>query len=223
MIPSDTYVYPLMGRGHSDDEYAWIDLSALTLKDRKITEEKDVAIYLAEQHQLSTARYLWGGYLERRSLYRSDLFLGTPDQIRDIHLGIDIWGIVYEVIHAPLGGIIHSFAYNGQHLDYGYTLILRHDIGDQSFYTLYGHLGETYHHTWKVGQEVKAGDVIADIGPKVTNGGWLPHLHFQCMLDMEGRVGDFPGVCSSTDLEHYKKICPDPSFLIAPIRKAPPS
>jgi len=221
MISSDTPVYPLMGFGHSLDDYACIDLSAIYLEAKKINGEEDLTTYLAKQHQLSKARYLWGGYLEKRSLYQSELFLSSPEKVRDIHLGIDIWGIVYEVIHAPLDGVIHSFAYNNKHLDYGFTLILSHNVDDLDFYTLYGHLGVTYHHTWKVGQKVEAGEVIADIGPKETNGGWLPHLHFQCMLDMEGRAGDFPGVCSSEDEEHFKRICPDPSFLISPIRKAP--
>ncbi len=223
MISSDTFIHPIMGYRHSREVYAKVDLSAGTLKSAGIKDEIDLAAHLATQHQISKARYLWGGYLERRSLYQSDLFLGGAEEIRDIHLGIDIWGIVYEVIHAPLDGLIHSFAYNDQHLDYGYTLILQHDIDGQHFYTLYGHLGDTYYHTWKVGASISAGVAIGDLGPKETNGGWLPHLHFQCILDMESREGDFPGVCSASDKAHYQSICPDPTFLIAPINKAPSS
>ena len=137
--------------------------------------------------------------------------------IRDIHLGIDIWGVVYDVIYAPLDGIIHSFAYNQGHLDYGYTLVLQHQVDGHTFFTLYGHLGESYYSSWKVGQVVKAGDALGDIGPKESNGGWLPHLHFQCIQDMESSEGDYPGVCSSADLYRFEQICPDPSFLIAPI------
>jgi len=203
-----------MGRSHLASDYAPIILSRDHLGQRSIRTEDDLKSYIARQHQEAAARFLWGGYLERRALYQSDLFLQDKEGVRDIHLGIDIWGIVYDLIYAPLPGRIHSFAYNDQDLDYGYTLILEHEVSDTRFYTLYGHLGDTYHHTWKVGKLVAAGEVIADLGPKTTNGGWLPHLHFQVMTDMMGKEGDFPGVCSEQHLRKYKEVCPDPINLI---------
>jgi len=218
----DYPLYPIMGERHGPEAYGQVNLSRQHLSGVGVHDEDGLKAYLAATHQASGVRYLWGGYLERRSLYQSDLFKDDPHAIRDIHLGIDIWGIVYDVVHAPLDGIIHSYAYNDHDLDYGYTLILAHTIDDQTFYTLYGHLGDTYYHQWKIGQQIKAGHVIADIGPKETNGGWLPHLHFQCMLDMQDKKGDYPGVCSSRDKEKYQTNCPDPICLIAPIKKRLP-
>lgn len=212
-------LFPIMGAAHGRDDYTRINLSKPHLTDLKVSSESDLKKYLAEQHQQAKARFLWGGYLEHRSLYQSDLFLGDQEAIRDVHLGIDIWGIVYDLVFAPLDGIIHSFAYNDRHLDYGFTLILEHKIQNEKIYALYGHLAPTYYHTWEKGRKVKAGEVIADLGPKETNGGWLPHLHFQLIKDMEGREGDFPGVCSAEDREHYREICPDPWEWIVPLNE----
>ena len=45
-------------------------------------------------------------------------------------------------------------------------------------------------------------------------GGYAPHLHFQVIKEIGDNFGDFPGVCSKHEMEYYKQICPDPSFLI---------
>jgi len=219
LIPKDIEVYPLMGHRSDIRDYATIDLSADTLSRLDVKDEDDLKAYLAKHHQSTQSKYLWGGYLEHRSLYQSDLFKRADSEVRDIHLGIDIWGIVYEQVHAPIDGTIHSFAYNDGALDYGYTLILSHRIDEVQFYTLYGHLGPGYYPSWKEGKSINAGDAIADLGPPDTNGGWLPHLHFQVMMDMEGRVGDFPGVCSRQHLRKWKALCPNPQELIAPLRR----
>ena len=82
------------------------------------------------------------------------------------------------------------------------------------FYSLYGHLGKSHFHLWKKGMVVKMGDEVASIGPREENGGWIPHLHFQIILDMEGKEGDYPGVSSRVMLDHYRSNCPDPEALI---------
>lgn len=210
-------IFPIMGPSYSDADYQKVDLSKSHLDECGIRDEEALKNHLVNLHQKCRARFLWGGYMEHRSLYQSDLFSSGDQPSRDIHLGIDIWGIVYDPIYAPLDGIIHSFAYNDRDLDYGYTLILEHQLEDGHYYTLYGHLGDAYYPSWQKGKFIKAGEVIADVGPKETNGGWLPHLHFQVIKDMEEQEGDFPGVCSSSDVQKYQEICPDPLRFIAPI------
>jgi hypothetical protein len=64
------------------------------------------------------------------------------------------------------------------------------------------------------GKPIKAGKIIAQVGPYPENGDWPPHLHVQLMTDMLGRKGDFPGVCSVTDREHFLTICPNPNVLL---------
>jgi len=203
-----------MGSTYRNQDYATINLDKHHLHALDITSKDDHLSYhkhLREQHN---AIWLMGGYLECRALYKSMLFNSDHDNIRDIHLGIDIWGAVESEIHAPLDATIHSFAYNDRHLDYGYTLILKHVIGLSSFYTLYGHLGRKYYKSWTVGDQINAGDVIGVLGSEEENGGWMPHLHFQVIYDLQSMEGDYPGVCSQKDLPYYRINCPDPLPLI---------
>jgi hypothetical protein len=47
------------------------------------------------------------------------------------------------------------------------------------------------------------------------NGDWPPHLHFQIISDMGTKRGDYPGVCSKSEKDVYKKMCPDPAVFFS--------
>ena len=64
------------------------------------------------------------------------------------------------------------------------------------------------------GETIKKGDVFAEFGIPVENGHWPPHLHFQIIYDMEGKKGDYPGVCRFSEKERYLENCPDPALLL---------
>lgn len=154
-----------------------------------------------------------GGYFERREVYaRSEHFGG--EEARCIHLGIDVWIKAGSPLFAPLDATIHSFADNAGFGNYGPTLILRHKLGQFTFYSLYGHLSKADMSNWKKGKKYKAGEQIGTVGPYPENGDWPPHLHFQLMTDMLGWKGDFPGVCAPSQAEFYKQIVPDPKLIL---------
>mgnify|MGYP000014664652 FL=1 len=186
-----------------------LDVELLT---RPYDHHKFLQLYL----KISGSKVAYGGYLEKRPLYdRSDYFQAQdPGDKRNIHLGIDLWCNAGESIVSPLDGEIHSFKHNKNFGDYGPTLIVKHTIDGQEFHTLYGHLSVASLDNKKVGQKVKAGEVIATLGTPDVNGDYAPHLHFQIIIDMQGKEGDYPGVGSQNDLEFYKKNCPDPNLLL---------
>ena len=66
----------------------------------------------------------------------------------------------------------------------------------------------------EVGQIVKKGELIANLGLPPTNGDYAPHLHFQIIIDMEGKKGDYAGVSSLNTIEFYTENCPDPNWLL---------
>jgi hypothetical protein len=39
-------------------------------------------------------------------------------------------------------------------------------------------------------------------------------LHFQIIEEISNTFGDYPGVCSKSDLDYYLKNCPDPNLLL---------
>ncbi len=156
-----------------------------------------------------------GGYGEIRRWYQrnSDHF-GTEEEPRNIHIGVDVWLEAGSAVYAPLDGRIHSFANNEGTANYGPTIIIEHQLGKISFFMLIGHLSTNSLINLKEGQQVSAGDMIARLGHDHENGGWPPHVHVQCIADIQDWKGDFPGVCKGSEQNHYLKLCPDPSILI---------
>ena len=171
---------------------------------------------LQEFLKANNAKVAYGGYLEQRKLYnRSDYFTSeNPDDRRNIHLGIDLWCDAGTAVLSPLKGKVHSFQENTNFGDYGPTIILEHLEGGHTFYTLYGHLSRESLNGLKVGQEIIAGQQIATLGAPEVNGDYAPHLHFQIILDLQGKHGDYPGVGSRSQLDFYKINCPDPNLLL---------
>ncbi|OUS02049.1 peptidase M23 [Flavobacteriales bacterium 33_180_T64] len=199
-------------------DYVPLDLSvtnkALNVID--VSSSEILADFINNHIKTNSAKVAFGGYLETRNIYnRSNYFnAANPETQRNIHLGIDLWIAAETPVYTPLSAVVHSFKNNTNHGDYGPTIILKHTIDSIEFYTLYGHLSIESIQDLKVGQQFKQGEQIATLGAVNVNGDYPPHLHFQIVKDMQGYIGDYPGVCSKVDLEFYSMNCPDPEFLL---------
>ena len=202
----------------SIDDYVAIDLSKQNedLKLFDVSSSKAWEIYINNYLEKANKKVAYGGYLEHRNLYdRSDYFSSqTEETQRNIHLGLDLWCPAGTDILAAFNGVIHSFNDNTNFGDYGPTIILEHSLGNDMFYTLYGHLSRASIKNIKVGQSVKQGDIIAQLGDAKVNGDYAPHLHFQIIKDLQGKEGDYPGVCSAKELEFYKQNTIDPKPIL---------
>ncbi|HEX2846407.1 MAG TPA: peptidoglycan DD-metalloendopeptidase family protein [Chitinophagaceae bacterium] len=193
-----------------------------TENNKSLTEDilKDTTKFSAYINDLlgnASARYGIGGYNEHRTVYSRSKVFDAPvpgEEPRRLHLGTDIWGKPYTAIMAPLDGIVHSFAFNNQFGDYGATIILSHQVNGFTFYTLYGHLSLSSLKNLYEGQNIRMGQVFAEFGIPYENGHWPPHLHFQVILDMKNRKGDYPGVCKYSEKEEWLKNSPDPDPLL---------
>ncbi len=169
--------------------------------------------WVANTISSQSAKYGIGGYRENRVLYkRSPLF--DAAEARTLHLGIDIWGPAGTPVFAPLGGMVHSFAFNDNFGDYGATIILQHQLETINFYTLYGHLALNDLGGLRVGQVITRGESFAHFGIAAENGYWPPHLHFQVIIDIGQYEGDYPGVCKVSEAGMYLANSPDPSSLL---------
>jgi murein DD-endopeptidase MepM/ murein hydrolase activator NlpD len=172
--------------------------------------------YITETLESANSLYGIGGYNEHRTVYaRSRVFDGAiEEEARCIHLGVDIWGDAGTEVAAPLDATVHSFAFNEAYGDYGATIILMHQITGAQLYSLYGHLAFKDIENLTEGKFIHAGEVFAHFGEPAENGQWPPHLHFQLILDMENKKGDYPGVCNLPDRQKYLNNCPDPDALL---------
>ncbi|RYY86640.1 MAG: peptidase M23 [Chitinophagaceae bacterium] len=173
------------------------------------------SIWVEDLLRREGARYGVGGYDEHRTIYaRAEKFDTATEEPRRLHLGIDIWGPAGTPVYAPLAGTVHSFADNNIFGDYGGTVILQHAVDGFVFHTLYGHLSRASLQNKTEGAPVAAGEQFATFGIAEENGHWPPHLHFQVIIDMQGKRGDYAGVCRFSEREHWLENCPDPDVLL---------
>ncbi|WP_373516287.1 aminotransferase class III-fold pyridoxal phosphate-dependent enzyme [Pricia sp.] len=168
---------------------------------------------LAKQHP---EKIMAGGYLEPRTVYTTSEYgrignSGTEN--RSIHLGLDFWLPAGTAVNALFDGEVVTSVNDAGDKEYGGLIILKHKTDSFEFYTLYGHLSVASIQKKEVGQSIKKGENIGNLGDPEENGNWAPHLHFQIMLSMLGYTTDFPGVGYFNQIEVWKSVCPDPNLL----------
>ncbi|MFD0861450.1 peptidoglycan DD-metalloendopeptidase family protein [Sungkyunkwania multivorans] len=198
-------------------KYALVDLSVQNerLENVDQSDPKQFQDFLDAHLTRERAKVAYGGYNEERGLYEnSEQFNSTTENARNIHLGIDFWVGAGTPVLAAMDGEVHSFKDNNAVADYGPTIILKHRLEDQVFYSLYGHLSRRSLQDMNIGKIVKKGDVIATLGTPEENVNYAPHLHFQLIKDLQGNNGDYPGVCSKAERDFYLANCPDPNLLL---------
>jgi murein DD-endopeptidase MepM/ murein hydrolase activator NlpD len=199
------------------NQYVALDLSVLNhnLSKESLADSADFENYIEGYLTLHDAKVAYGGYNEERNLYkRSTIFKDEETEERNIHIGLDLWIKAGTPILAALDGKVHSFNFNAGFGDYGPTIILEHQVESQTFYTLYGHLSLDSLDNIATGTVYKKGQQIGSLGDSAVNGDYSPHLHFQIIKNIEGNFGDYPGVCTKSDLDFYLDNCPDPNLLL---------
>ncbi|TAD82450.1 MAG: peptidase M23 [Bacteroidetes bacterium] len=216
---------PFFGRivpfSEASERLVALDLSTQngSLTPEVYTSVDRFSAFIDQQLQQANAKYGIGGYMEQRKVYsQSAIFMERQDHghavaERTLHVGVDVWGPAGTPVRAPWGGSVHSLGFNQQPGDYGATIILQHQLDGYTFYTLYGHLSLS---DLKIGENhyVSIGETFAHFGSPKENGGWPPHLHFQIIQDMEGKMGDYPGVVELAKADYYAQNCPNPDLLL---------
>ncbi|RKN80074.1 peptidoglycan DD-metalloendopeptidase family protein [Ulvibacterium marinum] len=197
--------------------YTPIDLSTHNpdLEEVAVTDPDQCQAYIDQVLKQHSAAVAYGGYLEQRNLYADKSGFATQGKPpRNVHLGMDFWASAGTQVVTPLKGKVHSFQNNTTPGDYGPTIILVHEVKGMTFHTLYGHLSlESLEGLYK-GKELQPGETLATLGTPDINGNYAPHLHFQIIQDLQNNQGDYPGVCSRTDLDFYSRNCPNPNLLL---------
>jgi murein DD-endopeptidase MepM/ murein hydrolase activator NlpD len=214
---SSLSIFPVMGESLNAENALSLDftVSNAGLGSVDLSDTPSFDVFVFQQLRSAGKIFGHGGYLEKRDIYRrSEVFATAQEDFRNIHLGIDIWTAAGSPVYAPLAGKIHSFQDNQGFGNYGPTLILSHELGGKTLYSLYGHLSKANLAQFELGREVAAGEQICEIGPFPENGDWPPHLHFQLIWDLGEHWGDYPGVAAEKDLDYYRQNCPDPAPLV---------
>lgn len=154
-----------------------------------------------------------GGYnVKRRGMYLAPQY----KNMRNVHMGIDIWAPAGEPVFSALDAIVAYTAFHDEDGNYGATVVLKHSVGSDDLFALYGHLSlASLNHT-KPGKKLSAGALVGWLGEPRENGNWHPHLHFQLSRTDPGEA-DMPGVVSDQSREQAKQLYPDPEKVLGPL------
>ncbi len=156
----------------------------------------------------------WGvcGYLEERKLLLADCPQMVEEQ-RFYHLGLDVILPLNTPLCAPLDATVVEAYYEQGKGNYGGLVLLRHQIADETFYSLYGHLNAQKLPV--IGTQLKSGEVFGFVGDFSENGDWFYHTHVQILTEKSYRGGWISkGYCAQKDLPTINEYCPNPCFLI---------
>ena len=179
-----------------------------------IRDNSAITEIVSEIIEQQGARYGVGGYNEKRGWYaRGDQF-SQGEEVRSIHLGVDVWAPAETPVFSAYDAVIHSAQDNALYGDYGPTVILEHNLNGIVFYTLYGHLSRESLQGKNPGTPIPKGSNVGTLGAPPINGDWPPHLHFQIITDMLGKFGDYPGVAAESQRDYFLALCPDPNEIL---------
>ena len=184
------------------------------LTDQMLDDTALFSSWVTDQLERSSSRYGIGGYNEHRTIYNRSAHFSTGEEPRRLHLGVDIWGTAGTPVYNFYDAEVHSFQNNDQFGDYGGTIILKYNLDGLILYALYGHLSVASLSGLSIGKVIPGGQNFAFLGIPEENGNWPPHLHFQLIFDMQGKKGDYPGVCQFSKREDYLINCPDPGLIL---------
>jgi 4-aminobutyrate aminotransferase-like enzyme/Ser/Thr protein kinase RdoA (MazF antagonist) len=161
----------------------------------------------------------WG---EERPVYASDAFrsLFDPDRRRTVHLGLDLFAPAGSNVRTPLDGTVVDLYETEVPLDYGHAVLLRHQPEGPAFYSLWGHLSAQTVRDRKVGEQLRAGEVIGQLGDTHENGDWQPHVHIQLITYQPERAADIIGAGEPGYRDVWRDLFPDPLDFVGLPREA---
>ena len=164
-------------------------------------------------NELKNSGKKWGigKYLEeRKNILRGSINIINEKRI--YHLGLDIIVPYNSVVFCPLDGTVYKLGKETQKGNYGGYLVLKHQVNNQKFYSLYGHLKTP--HKVQLGEKILAGQELALIGKESDSGGWFCHLHLQIITQKAFNKGYSEwGYISKKLLPKVGEYFPDPNFL----------
>jgi 4-aminobutyrate aminotransferase-like enzyme/Ser/Thr protein kinase RdoA (MazF antagonist) len=164
---------------------------------------------IAERDGIELGIGPWG---EERPVYSSDAFRSVfaPDQRRSLHLGLDLFAPAGSTIRTPLDGTVVDLFETDLPLDYGYAVLLKHEADGLVFHSLWGHLSAQTVRDRKLGERLKAGDVIGQMGAPHENGNWQPHVHIQLITYQPACAADVIGAGETGYRAVWEELFPDP-------------
>jgi len=174
--------------------------------------------------ELEASGRSWGvaRYLEERGL----LLRAFPQMVEEgrvYHAGLDVVVPEGYALYAPVDAVVHFAGVDPGPGNYGGVVVLRHEVGGDVFYSLYGHLD--LDHQVAAGDRVARGEPFGKIGAGEASGGWFTHTHLQVLTPEAVAAGRMlHGYATAEDLKRIEDLFPSPYplFRFCGPRTSPP-
>lgn len=132
-------------------------------------------------------------------------------ELATVHLGTDLFVSAGTPVHAPLAGVVHALAVQGDEA----CAVLHHaPAGVPDFFTLYRHLAADGVAALAQGRQVEHGEVIGKVAASEQNGGEPAHVHFQIALDLLDLGAGFPRQAPVAERAAWTALSPDPNLIL---------
>lgn len=134
---------------------------------------------------------------------------------RFYHLWLDLSVKKWTQIFAPIDGEVFDVWYEEWEGNYGWYIILKHNISWETFYSLYGHL--SYDNiSIKKWDNIKSWEKIWIIWDYQENGWYFHHLHLQIITEKWRQNWFFSkGYCSFEQLDTIEQFVLNPNILFS--------
>jgi hypothetical protein len=223
-IFEEAFMYrPIIFPTLQDKKWGYFDLGALALRDYPDASGPNFLLdynFTAEWKKKITndleVDHIWGGYLEDRT----HIWRGLYDAPVIIHLGVDYNAPTGTPISTPVNAeVVHVYPDKSEVNGWGGRVILKLDPSCKvAPYLIYGHLMQDT--LPQVGDFFEAGQVVGLLAGPEENGGWVPHLHVQCIGEqfyyqyvkyLEEIDGYF---LRNWGEDYFRSVAPDPTYLV---------
>lgn len=170
-----------------NNKWAEVNLNAIALEydnsETKVSSE-DEEHWVNQLHKMMGVNHSWGGWMEgRHHLLRHQYNKGVGED-HFWHLGVDYNVPAGTNVHLPIDAeLVYCEMDPDQDGGWGGKLIFKHD----KCYFIFGHLDSIVTEL----KAYKAGEVVAKVGDRTLNGNWFPHLHVQCMRELNVKVDGY--------------------------------
>lgn len=210
-------IFPIFGDSISkvkfvsmSDSSDWMN----NLKNEEIRNQEKFQEKINEVYKNTNSDIMISWYLEKRKkMFEVLWYRQMVKQERFYHLWLDLSVAKWTQVYCPLSWVIFEVWYEEGIWNYGWYIIIKHEIDWDIFHSFYGHLSYA-NISLEKWDKVMAWDKLWIIWDFHENGGYFHHLHLQVITQLWKESWFFSKwYCTKEQLEIIAQYTPDPSFL----------
>lgn len=217
LLKQDFEIYPIFWNEQKsihilpmDNDSKWFNsLSNTEIKDQKLFQDKINEIFEKTNSDIIISEYLEN----REKMFTTLWFEQMINEWRFYHLGLDLSAKCWTSIYSPIDWKVYDIWYEEWDWNYGWYIVLEHNLLWEVFYSIYGHLNSNKF-------DIKKWDTIVKwtkiwiLWDFSQNWWYFYHTHLQVVTELWKEKGFFnKWYCTKEQISDIYKYISDPRFL----------